>query len=106
MLHIQASPSSATEMLDGRASRWGNGWWWVLLLLVPAVVLQQMSVICMCGFAGAKVLALLGADAAIAARAVAALLFNERSRGWSIYLLLYILLIPITLYVARLAGAH
>jgi len=58
-------------------------------------MLQGLLLPCLCYASNAKSLALLGADAVLARRAVAGLVWECESRWWSLYLALGVVLGPL-----------
>lgn len=98
------SPGAGPPGVDRRARR--NAWWLVIALLPIAAIVQTGFVSCACAAGSVKGNAILAADAAILLRASIALVMEDRSGGWILYLLLYALLVPATLWAAELSGWH
>lgn len=83
-----------------------SGWSYALIALPFALLFQLAFIDCMCIFGPPKIDAAMVADAIIFVRIIVGRIWQPQSRAWIFYLALEFLLIPLTMFVARLAGGH
>lgn len=92
--------TETTTRLTAKTVWWLSFWWLPLVLVLISPALQLPWVVCACAKSEAKGLALLVADAAIGIRALVALARRDNGLSWIAYILLYVVLVPLTLKLA------